>query len=145
MTVYHKLIDGCVLNNYELGDITPEEAFAQGYKTLTIDEQEEGKYYEISGFTETATNIHEHLVEVEKPYDPTIDIEKEIQRQNRAEAYRLEKDPITCHIESLKDEEQTPEIEQEIADLKQERSEVVEDIHNRYPYPVQENTNEEAE
>lgn len=135
MTVYHKLIDGCILNNYELGDITPEEAFAKGYKTLTIDEKEEGKYYEISGFTETATNIHEHLMEVEKPYDPSIDIETEIQRQNRAAAYRLEKDPITCHIESLKDEEQTPEIIEEIDSLKQERKDVVEEIQERYPYP----------
>ena len=59
----------------------------------------------------------------------------EEQRQKRAEAYRQEKDPITCQIESLQDEEQTPEIEAEIEQLKQERTAVVESIHERYPYP----------
>lgn len=54
----------------------------------------------------------------------------------RAEAYRQEVDPITCHIQRLQDEEQTPEIEQEIAELKQERSSKVEEIKERYPYPV---------
>ena len=67
-------------------------------------------------------------------HEPT----REEQRQNRAEAYRIEKDPITCQIQSLRDEEQTPEIEQEIADLIQERAEVVADIQARYPYPEDE-------
>lgn len=61
----------------------------------------------------------------------------EEQRQNRAEAYRLEKDPITCQIQSLRDEEQTPEVIEEIEQLKQQRNAVVEDIHNRYPYPTE--------
>lgn len=55
--------------------------------------------------------------------------------QMRADAYRIEVDPITCHIQRLEDEEQTPEIEQEIAELKQERSDKVEEIKERYPYP----------
>lgn len=58
----------------------------------------------------------------------------EEQRQNRAEAYRLEKDPITCQIDSLRDEEQTPEIEAKIEELKQQRAEVVADIQERFPY-----------
>ena len=61
---------------------------------------------------------------------------EEEQRQKREQAYTLEVDPITCHISRLADEEQTPEIEQEIAELKQERSEKVEEIKERYPYPV---------
>lgn len=61
---------------------------------------------------------------------------KEEQSEKRAEAYREEVDPITCHIQRLEDEEQTPEIEQEIVDLKQERFEKVEEIKQRYPYPV---------
>ena len=61
---------------------------------------------------------------------------EEEQRQKREQAYTLEVDPITCHISRLSDEEQTPEIEQEIAELKQERSAKVEDIKRRYPYPV---------
>lgn len=58
----------------------------------------------------------------------------EEQRKNREVAYTQEVDPITCHIQRLADEEQTPEIEQEIAELKQERSDKVEEIKRRYPY-----------
>ena len=61
---------------------------------------------------------------------------EEEQRKKREQAYTQEVDPITCHISRLADEEQTPEIEQEIAELKQERSEKVDDIKSRYPYPV---------
>ena len=85
------------------------------------------------------------LVECEAAYDGSI-WEKgyapeepapteEEQRQKREVAYTQEVDPITCHISRLSDEEQTPEIEQEIAELKQERSDKVEEIKERYPYP----------
>lgn len=60
---------------------------------------------------------------------------EEEQRQKRAEAYRLEKDPITCQIISLRDEEQTPEVIEEIRELLQKRTEIVKDIQERYPYP----------
>lgn len=73
----------------------------------------------------------EYLLKSEIPA-PT----EEEQRQKREQAYTQEVDPITCHISRLADEEQTPEIEQEIAELKQERSEKVEDIKQRFPYPV---------
>lgn len=72
------------------------------------------------------------IVEVPLPPAPT----EEEQRQKRAEAYRLEKDPITCQITSLRDEEQTPEVVEEINELLQKRAEVVEEIKERYPYPV---------
>ena len=75
----------------------------------------------------------EYLLKSEIPA-PT----KEEQSEKRALAYQKEVDPITCHIQRLEDEEQTPEIEQEIADLKQERSDKVEEIKERYPYPVEE-------
>lgn len=65
----------------------------------------------------------------------------EEQRQNRAEAYRLEKDPITCQITSLRDEEQTPEIVEEINELLQKRTEVVNNIKQRYPYSEEETNN----
>jgi len=48
MTVYYKLFYGNMLNNYELGDITEEEALQQGYKPLVEDEREEGKEYVMS-------------------------------------------------------------------------------------------------
>lgn len=66
---------------------------------------------------------------------------EEEQRKKREQAYTQEVDPITCHISRLSDEEQTPEIEQEIAELKQERSAKVEEIKERYPY--MENTDDE--
>lgn len=56
----------------------------------------------------------------------------EEQKQNRAEAYRLEKDPITCQIQSLRDEEEPDE--EKIAELIAERNAKVEEIKERYPY-----------
>ena len=63
---------------------------------------------------------------------------KEEQRQAREEAYIAEVDPITCHINRLKDEEQTEEVVAEIASLVEERKAKVEDIKQRYKYPVEE-------
>lgn len=74
------------------------------------------------------------IIELPKPLPPT----KEEQQKARAEAYRLEKDPITCQINSLRDEEQTPEVVAEIAQLVEERKTKVEEIKQRFPYPVEE-------
>lgn len=63
---------------------------------------------------------------------------EEQQRQKRAEAYREEVDPITSQISRLRDEEQTTEIIEKIDELLKKRSEVVKDIQERYPYPVEE-------
>lgn len=62
-------------------------------------------------------------------------VTKEEQQMKRSEAYAKEKDPITCQIMSLRDEEQTPEIIAEIDELLKKRSDVVKDIKERYPYP----------
>lgn len=59
---------------------------------------------------------------------PSIDEIKAL----RAEAYLIEVDPITSHIQRLRDEEGT---EQEIAELINERASKVEEIKQRYPYP----------
>ena len=69
----------------------------------------------------------------EKP-EPT----KEEQQKARQEAYKAEVDPITCHIQRLGDEEQTPEVIAEIASLVEERKAKVEEIKSRFPYPVEE-------
>ena len=63
---------------------------------------------------------------------------KEEQEELRAEAYKVEVDPITCHINRLKDKEQTAEIQEEIATLQAERESKVNDIKQRYPYPTEE-------
>ena len=65
-----------------------------------------------------------------EPLPPT----KEEQKKAREEAYRIEVDPITCHINRLKDEEQTPEVIAEIAQLVEERKDKVAEIKARYPY-----------
>ncbi len=61
---------------------------------------------------------------------------EEEQRKKRAEAYRVEVDPITSQISRLRDEEQTSEIVEKINELLQKRNELVIDIQERYPYPV---------
>lgn len=61
--IYHKLIHGNMLNNYDLGDITPEEALAQGYKVLIEAPREEGKKYDLS-YEEDETCIREILTEI---------------------------------------------------------------------------------
>lgn len=45
MAIYHKFLYNCMLNNYDLGDITDEEAFAQGYKKLNPEMPDDGKLY----------------------------------------------------------------------------------------------------
>lgn len=61
--IYHKLIHGNMLNNYDLGDITPEEALAQGYKVLIEAPREEGKKYDLS-YEEDERYIREVLTEI---------------------------------------------------------------------------------
>ena len=63
---------------------------------------------------------------------------KEEQQKARENAYIAKVDPITCHINRLKDEEQTPEVIAEIAALVEERKAKVEEIKQRFPYPVEE-------
>ena len=97
-------------------------------------------YYESIGMTEQ---------EVEQAYDedwyllgyapePT----KEEISILREQAYIQNVDKITCHINRLKDEEQTPEVIAEIASLVEERKTKVEEIKARYPYPVVEESSE---
>lgn len=93
-----------------------------------IVENNHNKGYEIQE-TEDAL-----LAVYNEPLPPT----KEEQQKARAEAYRLEKDPITCQINSLRDEEQTLEVITEIAQLVEERKAKVAEIKARYPYPTEE-------
>ena len=72
MTVFHKLINGNMLNNYELGDITEEEALKEGYKPLKEDEREDGKEYEMS-YKEYKKYIRRVWTEVQ----PSEEISKE--------------------------------------------------------------------
>jgi hypothetical protein len=62
------------------------------------------------------------------PYIPT----DEEQRQARANAYAVEVDPITAHIQRLKDQDPIPE--GKIAELIAEREAKVQEIKERFPY-----------
>lgn len=70
-----------------------------------------------------------------EPLPPT----EEEQKEKRALAYQQEVDPITSHIQRLRDKEQTEEIIAEINELINERALKVEEIKQRYPYPEEEN------
>ena len=63
---------------------------------------------------------------------PTYDEVKEI----RARLYQQQVDPITSHIQRLRDI--TPLPEEEIAELITERDELFEKIRNENPYPEEE-------
>ena len=55
----------------------------------------------------------------------------EEQKQKRAVAYTQEVDPITAHIQRLRDEEGS---EEKIKELIEQRKQKVEEIKKRYPY-----------
>ena len=111
---------------------------------------EETKACEIGLGTNTAfyASIGMEEMEVEQAYNGSWYVKgyapikpeptKEEQQKAREEAYKAKVDPITCHINRLKDEEQTPEVIAEIASLVEERKAKVEEIKQRYPYPVEE-------
>ena len=87
-----------------------------GMTKMDVEEAYDGSWY-VKGYAP------------EKPI-PTDDDQK----QKREEAYTIEVDPITCHINRLKDNEQTPDIVAQIEELKQERDKKVNEIKKRYPY-----------
>lgn len=65
------------------------------------------------------------------PVPPEQTIEE--QKEKRSQAYLAEVDPITVHIQRLRDE--TEPDEEKIAELIDERAEKVAEIKARYPYP----------
>ena len=91
-------------------------------------------FYQSIGMTETdveqAYNGNWYVIGCApaKPM-PTYDEVKEI----RAELYRQYADPITSHIQRLRDDENPDE--EKIAGLIQERSDLVEKIKEENPYP----------
>lgn len=73
-------------------------------------------------------------VEGQEPEKPAPTYEEV--RQVRENLYREQKDPITCQIQSLRDEEQTEEVVAEIEALKIKRAEIVAEIKENNPYPT---------
>lgn len=74
------------------------------------------------------------LVAIPEPLPPT----KEEVSETRRQLYIASVDPITAHINRLRDEEQTEEIIAQIEVLKAERAEVVAKIKEANPYPIDE-------
>lgn len=105
-----------ILINHQLKIENQEVAKSKGYPLVEVEEGEDGTLWEV-GYVPA------------KPL-PT----NEEQKQNRANAYQQEVDPITSHIQRLRDEEQTEEVIAKIEELKQERSDKVQEIKERYPY-----------
>lgn len=93
------------------------------------------KFYKSIGMTEMEVEEAYNKKWYLKGYAPIKpEPTDEEQKQKRAVAYTQEVDPITCHINRLKDEEQTEEIIAEIKSLITERTAKVEEIKKRYPY-----------
>lgn len=84
-----------------------------------------------NGYIIIETETHFKVEKIpEKPAPTRTEIEA-----IRRSLYIANKDPLTCQIESLKDEEQTPEIVAEIEALKIKRAEIVAEIKTNNPYP----------
>ena len=126
MKMYARVIDN-ETKQCEVGDGT-NTAFYQsiGMSEMEVEQAYNGSWY-LAGYAPI------------KP-EPT----KEEQQKARQEAYRIEVDPITCHIQRLSDEEQTAEVIAEIAQLVEERKAKVEEIKQRYKYPVEETNNSDG-
>lgn len=83
--------------------------------------------------TEHSVSDYEHYngVYLLKEDIPAPTLEE--QKAKRAQAYLIEIDPITAHIQRERDEEEPDE--EKISQLLQERAEKVASIKERYPYP----------
>jgi hypothetical protein len=95
---------------------------------------------------DTVEEDTEHTVSDYEQYQGEYLLKKDIpapseeeQKEKRAQAYLLEVDPITAHIQRERDEAEPDE--QRIAELLEERAEKVAEIKERYPYPESEANN----
>ena len=66
--------------------------------------------------------------------EPSIEEKNEVIRATREMLYRGTVDPLTSQISRLRDEVQSPEVEQEIQVLLAQRSELVAKIREENPY-----------
>lgn len=66
--------------------------------------------------------------------EPSIAEKNEVIRSTREMLYRGTVDPLTSQISRLRDEVQSPEVEQEIQNLLVQRSELVAKIREENPY-----------
>lgn len=98
------------------------------FPCLVHDSVEEDKEHTVSDYEQYQG---EYLLKEDIPA-PTM----EEQKEKRAAAYATEVDPITTHIQRLRDEAEPDE--NKIAALIGERNQKVQEIKERYPYPESE-------
>ena len=118
----------------ELIDGSEVETLFVAYVAETREELENMPCASFAKIEETDKTYFLHNGEYvcEVPFDQQL----EEMRQARADAYASEVDPITAHINRLRDEEATTnELEAEIRALIEERKTRVAEIKARYPYP----------
>lgn len=118
--------DGVINYNTESNK---EALHKDGYKIYVTSTPSEDFKRPIQYYTEDSENIYQMWCD--KPF--THDEVEAI----RCQLYITSVDPITSHINRLRDEEQTDEIITEIEALKIKRAEVVAKIKEENPYPTE--------
>ena len=118
--------------------------YIDGTYNPTFQEAKEWAYVHGTTFTEdlSARDLPKRVFVIgEEPKQPEPEVPHEPTREeveaNRAFLYKELVDPITSHIQRLKDEEQTEEVLAEIEALKAERAEKIASIKEQNPYPVE--------
>lgn len=108
----------------------------KGNKIIAINETD---YFPLLNFDEMVEDT-EHTVDDYEQYQGEYLLKSDIpaptieeQKAKRAQAYLAEVDPITVHIQRLRDDAEPDE--EKIAELIAERAEKVAEIKARYPYP----------
>ena len=123
-----KEVEGVVIDYDEEGNPSVEHVEKHYEPMFTEDTVDEAIAEYTDEQIETAYNGEKYI----KGYAPVID--NEYQSKMREQAYEAEVDPITAHIQRLRDKEQTEEVIAEIEQLKAEREQKVEAIKAMYPY-----------
>ena len=92
------------------------------------------------GVVDEMIEDEEHTVDDYEQYDGEYLLKSEIpaptleeQKEKRAQAYLVEVDPITAHIQRERDEKEPDE--EKINELLKERADKVQEIKERFPYP----------
>ena len=123
-SVYAETATWCNENNAMLEEIEPIEKEVEEEYTEIDDEGHEVHK------TRTVIKQYRQFKIISIPvHDPTL----EEQKEKRAQAYAVEVDPVTAHIQRERDEAKPDE--EKIAALITERAQKVADIQARFPYP----------
>jgi hypothetical protein len=105
------------------------------FVTNTREELMNTQFIELSGIKEVEfAEMFNGVIYTSK--EELLQAQTKAVEETRASLYAAQVDPLTAHINRLRDEELTPEIAAEIAKLVEERKLLVEEIKINNPYPV---------